>query len=95
MGDPEAKLTNDVPTDDGLLNIVTGLGTKYDKNSYTHYVDKNDMDKNTVENLYRQDWVGAKAIDLPAKDMTRAWRSFDGMEQDELKKITKEERRLQ
>jgi uncharacterized protein len=63
-------------THDGLQNLVAGLGTNRDKMSYSGYTAPMLLDRQTLENMYASSWLAAKIVDIPADDMTRAWRTF-------------------
>ena len=62
---------------DGIENLKTKLGTAVDAKSYTEFTEL-DIDKDEIERAYRYDWLFAKAVDIPAKDMTRKWLIFSG-----------------
>lgn len=80
---------------DGLINLVSGMGTKRDKSSHSKWsYTGNPLDKTQAEVMYRESWAAGKAVDIPAKDMVRKWRSFDAIEGDQRKKLEETERRL-
>jgi len=61
---------------DSLRNLITGLGQLgIDPNVATQYY-LSLLDRNTLENLYRGDWLARKIVNAPAKDMTREWRAW-------------------
>lgn len=61
---------------DTLQNFITGLGQQgVDANTAVQYVLRL-LDRNTLENMYRGDWVARKICDAPADDITREWRSW-------------------
>ena len=39
------------------------------------------LDTNSLEALYRGDWVSRKIVDIPASDSTRAWRTWNATKQ--------------
>jgi len=53
------------------------LGTAVDAKTATEFGEL-DITKEDIENAYRYDWLFAKAVDIPAKDMTRKWLIFSG-----------------
>jgi phage-related protein (TIGR01555 family) len=62
---------------DTLVNLVSGLGTGKDKGAgfnTTYNFCPMTMDQALA--AYRSSWIIRKAIDIPAKDMTRAWRTW-------------------
>jgi len=78
---------------DGIENLSTGLGSATDAKTSTEF-SVIDLSLEQIETAYRYDWVFPKAVDIPAKDMTKKWLLFNGKEKQ--KKLIKEEyRRLQ
>lgn len=64
-----------VQINDNLQNLVTGMGTGQSKSAHSHFVNA----FYTVEYLltvYRQNWLAAKIVDIPAVDSTREWRTW-------------------
>ncbi len=62
---------------DGIENLKTMLGTAVDVKTSTEFSEL-ELDKDEIERAYRYDWLFAKAVDVPAKDMTRKWLTFNG-----------------
>ena len=61
---------------DTLRNLITGLGMQgIDSTVNVQYI-LNLLDRNTLENMYRGDWMARKIVDAPADDMTREWRAW-------------------
>lgn len=83
---------NDRPVNDGLANLMTGGGTTIDRRMYNRWL-VNVLVRQEVEEAYRGSWLMRKVIDLPAEDMTRAWRTWqaDGTQ---IEKLEDEEKRL-
>jgi phage-related protein (TIGR01555 family) len=77
---------------DSLVNLTTSLGTSLDKTIENQFA-LNLLDKGQLDNAYRGDWVARKAIDIPAKDSTRAWRAWQA-KPDQIEQIEAEEKRL-
>lgn len=77
---------------DSLVNWVSGLGTPKDKQQHTQYITRL-LGQNELNNAYRSDWIARKCVDIPAKDMTRAWRSWQA-EPDDITVIEKLEKDL-
>lgn len=61
---------------DGLENMMAGLGTGRDKMAYTAWSAPRVLERQTLSNMYRSSWLAKKIVNLPAEDMTRAWREF-------------------
>lgn len=79
---------------DGLINALTGLGTSSDKARYSRYVSDQVLSDAELNALYTENWIAAKAIDIPASDMTRSWREVYGLDESQLKSFREEEKRL-
>lgn len=68
----------DVALDDGLENVLTGLGTSQDKataNNWTH--SGRNLDHVQLAARYREDWISQKVCNIVPQDMTREWRDVD------------------
>lgn len=81
-------------TTDGLTNAITGMGGLLDKSSHSTYQAGAVMGQSELEAMYRSDWIAAKAIDLVAEDMTRAWRTMTGLGQEQIEALERAEKRL-
>lgn len=66
---------------DSLQNLVTGLGTSKDKSTSTTYI-FHELDKATLENAFRSDWIARKVVAIPAQDATREWRAWQSDNKD-------------
>jgi len=77
---------------DGLVNLLTGRGTNIDRaaNNQWLFIPKT---PDQILAAYRSNWLFAKIVDLPAKDMTRERRDWQG-ENDDIEKLEQEEKRL-
>lgn len=91
---PDAMRGNPLATMmlDRLTNAMSGLGTSIDKGIYSGY-NFTAQQPVQVESSYRTSWLMRKLVDLPPRDMTRAWRAWQA-DRDIIAKIEKEERRL-
>lgn len=67
---PRIRVTNQ----DGLTNVMTGLGTSKSKRSYNQWQPSLLNDFATLDNCYQSNWIARKICDIPAEDMTREWR---------------------
>ena len=81
-----------VAVTDNLVNLVSGLGTGRAKSAHSTFVDNQYSDQELL-NAYRQNWLAAKIVDIPAQDATREWRSWQA-EKDQIDKIERLERNL-
>lgn len=78
---------------DGLRNFASGLGVAgQDKQASSHWT-LSPIDQQQIDAAYRGTWLGRKIHDIPAKDMTREWRSWQASD-NQIEAIEKEERRL-
>lgn len=77
---------------DRLVNLMTGGGTARDPGAYGFYA-FTPLTHQQVEASYRSSWLMRNAVDIPAYDMTRAWRDWQADKQ-QIETIEKEERRL-
>lgn len=77
---------------DTLYNLVSAMGTTKDKVTHSQYL-VNELTQQQLEAAFRGDWVARKAVVIPAKDATRAWRSWQASDQ-QIEKIEAEEVRL-
>jgi phage-related protein (TIGR01555 family) len=77
---------------DRLANIMSGAGTSNDpRTQFVHVFDR--LSWNQVEATYRSNWLMRNAVDIPAYDMTRAWRDWQAAK-DQIETIEAEEKRL-
>jgi phage-related protein (TIGR01555 family) len=78
---------------DGLRNLVSGLGTTgQDKQASATWV-RNNLQRQEIDACYGDTWLGRKIHDVPCKDMTREWRSWQA-DDNQIEAIEKEEARL-
>lgn len=61
---------------DGLVNVVSGLGTAKAKRSHNqfHYGAMNNFLQ--LDAAYQSNWLARQIVDVPAEDMTREWRTI-------------------
>jgi uncharacterized protein len=77
---------------DRLSNLMTGAGTSNDARSYRFHV-LNRLTYQQIEASYRSSWLMRNAVDIPAYDMTRAWRDWQA-DGPQIEAIEAEEKRL-
>lgn len=77
---------------DGLSNIMTGGGTTIDRRMSSVWL-QNLLVQGEIENAYRGSWLTRKIVDVPAEDMTRAWRDWQA-DDAQIEKLETEEKRL-
>lgn len=78
---------------DNLTSLISGLGTSADP-KMSYWFQFVQMQREQLEAAYRSDWIARKAIDIPAHDSTRSWRSWVGIAKD-LTVIEKIEKQFQ
>ncbi len=68
---------------DGLINVVSGLGTSKSKRSHNQWGYALLQDYQSLDASYQSNWIARKICDIPAEDMTREWRRIksDGAEE--------------
>lgn len=77
---------------DTLLNLVSMMGTSRDKRASTGHVLTTSTD-GEMETFFRESWLAKKIVTLPAYDMFREWRNWQGDDK-QIEAIEKEEKRL-
>lgn len=77
---------------DTLFNVISGLGTVKDKAAATRFTFV-PMMREQQEAAYRGDWIARKVVDIPAKDATREWRSWQA-DSDQIEALEEAERTL-
>ena len=80
-------------TNDSLRSVVSGLGDPMrDKMALTTYGFQM-LDEIQIANIYRSNWMGRKAVDIPALDAVRKGRDWQA-EQKQIELIEAEQNRL-
>jgi phage-related protein (TIGR01555 family) len=80
-------------TNDSLRSVVSGLGDPMrDKMALTTYGFQM-LDEVQIANIYRSNWMGRKAVDIPALDAVRKGRDWQA-EQKQIELIEAEQNRL-
>lgn len=83
----QVKILKEVPKYDGLINLVTGLGTKKDKAFFNEWEHSGrNFDHVELSVRYREDWISQKIVKIVPQDMTREWRHFDNPDAQEADK---------
>jgi len=80
------------PMNDGLVNMVSRLGTGADKSAHYRYI-RSYVSQQDIDAAYRSS-VFKKAVDIPPGDMVREWRAYKGVDEDQITLIEAEETRL-
>lgn len=83
---------NAVASADGLVNVVSGLGTSKAKRSHNTFTYSLMNNWQQLDAAYQSNWLARQIVDAPAEDMVREWRTIkcDGADD-----IRAEEDRLQ
>ncbi|WP_300562974.1 DUF1073 domain-containing protein [Companilactobacillus sp.] len=77
---------------DGLISLVSGMGTTTDPRSYQRY-HKRWMSDFEIEQAYRGSWLMRRVVDQPATECVREWRDWQA-EKDDIGALEKEEKRI-
>lgn len=77
---------------DSLTNLISGLGTDRDKTTFAQHT-FTEVGQVQLTAAYRGDWIARKVVDIPAKDATREWRSWQA-DKKEITLLEDEEKRL-
>lgn len=63
---------------DGLENVMTGLGGENDKSSYNTWTNTGrNLDHPQLTARFREDWIAQKVCNIIPQDMTREWRMIN------------------
>lgn len=71
-----AKRAIRTPSSDGLVNVVSGLGTQKAKRSFNQFKFSALSDFGSLDAAYQSNWLARQIVDVPAEDMTREWRDI-------------------
>lgn len=76
-----------------LRNLVANIGTTKDKRMYSFFQAR-EFDYKQLEDMYTNDWLSGKIIDIPANDAVRNWRKITtpNMDPKEIEQYEKAER---
>lgn len=77
---------------DGLVNVVSGLGTERTKRHHNQFQYANLTSWQQLDAAFQSNWLARQIVEVPAEDMTREWRDLKCQDADE---IRIEEDRLQ
>lgn len=70
---------------DGLVNVVSGLGTAKAKRSHNQFTYGILGDWQSLDAAYQTNWLARQIVDVPAEDMTREWRTIKSDGADEVR----------
>lgn len=77
---------------DGLYNVVANLGTARDKAAHNTYYTSIATHHDLLQ-MYKSSWVARAAVDMPAEDSVRKWRTWVG-DGEEVARIVAIEKKL-
>lgn len=82
-----------IETVNTLRNLVANLGTRKDKRSYSYFTNRV-FTYQELEDMYTNDWLSGKIIDIPANDAVRNWRRITtpSLDPEELEKYLQAEK---
>ncbi len=70
---------------DGLLNLMSGLGTSRSKRSGNCFIQDAQLNQNEMTAAYQTNWIARKIVDIPAEDMVREWRDIKSKDAEEIR----------
>lgn len=70
------------PANDGLVNVVSGLGTAKSKRSHNFFSYATLQDWQSLDAAYQTNWLARAIVDIPAEDMCREWRIIKSKDAD-------------
>lgn len=69
-------------TADGLVNVVSGLGTAKSKRTHNFFSYATLQDWQQLDAAYQTNWLARAIVDIPAEDMCREWRIIKSKDAD-------------
>jgi hypothetical protein len=90
QGEPMTDSISPKSSLDGLVNVVSGLGTNKSKRSANMWVYDLLNNYQQLDSAYQTDWIARKVVDIPAKDMTREWRRIKSEFAEEITAVEQE-----
>lgn len=72
-------------TTDGLVNVVSGLGTWKSKRSHNTFQYGILTDWQQLDAAYQTNWLARQIVDIPAEDMMREWRTIKCAEANDIR----------
>lgn len=75
-----------IASNDGLSNVISGMGTDRDRRQYTQFQYGSVNDIAELEAAYSTNWIAREVIDAPVNDATREWRTFSIDEGSDIRK---------
>lgn len=69
---------------DGLVNVVSGLGTEKSKRSHNQWLYDLVNDWASLDACYQTNWIARRIVDVPAKDATREWRRIKSVDAEQI-----------
>lgn len=77
-------------SNDGLENITTGMGTSRDNRVHDVWVYDLLNNFQQLDAAYQTNWIARQIVDVPARDMTREWRTIKSDDAEEIAQHEKE-----
>lgn len=75
---------------DGLTNVVTGLGTNQSKRNANKWSYGLLNDWQQLDAAYQTNWIARQIVDVPAQDMVREWRRIKSVKAEEIERAEKQ-----
>lgn len=74
-------------SNDGLINVVSGLGTEKAKRSHNQFALTMLNSWQQLDAAYQTNWIAKKIVDVRAQDMTREWRRIKCNDAEDIQRI--------
>lgn len=75
---------------DGLVNVVSGLGTAKSKRSHNQWFFDLLNNFQELDAAYQSNWIARKICDIPAEDMVREWRRIKSEDAEQIAELEQE-----
>ena len=84
------KSKGGILVEDGLMNVVSGLGTNKSKREHNQWVYGQLNDYASLDACFSTNWIARQIVEVPAQDMTREWRRIKSGEAEAIAELEQE-----
>lgn len=78
------KMPRPMVNTDGMVNVLSGLGTRKDVAARSGYSADPMLDQHTLESIFVGDGLARKIVEMPAEEALRRWFTIDGDDGDDV-----------